>query len=409
MKVLQINSVCGFGSTGRIVTDISSKLREHNIENYIAYGRETLSEYDNTVKIGNKLDYYLHVGLTRLFDAHGLLGSEKATNNFIKQVKNIDPDIIHLHNIHGYYINIKILFDYLKKAHKPVVWTLHDCWSFTGHCAHFTYARCDKWIEGCYKCPQKKSYPASFFMDNSKRNYYMKREIFNSLENMTIVTPSRWLADLVKKSFLSKYPIKVINNGIDTDVFKPVAGESILEKYKIGYKFTILGVANIWGKGKGLKYFKKLSEMFDNDCEIVLVGLNKKQIKELLPNMIGIKRISNLHELVQIYSTADVFVNPSIEEAFGLVTAEALACGTPAIVFSSTPGEEILIDGCGYVAEKDNIYDIKKFVDTVRSKGKSFYSEKCVKRVKDNFNKNDRFDEYIELYRQLDKSGRKSR
>ncbi|WP_027364665.1 glycosyltransferase [Desulfotruncus alcoholivorax] len=403
MKVLQINSVCGFGSTGRIVTDIASKLRENNIESYIAYGRQTLIDNDNILKIGNKLDYYIHGGLTRLFDTHALLGSRTATKRFIEQIKSIDPDIIHIHNLHGYYINIIILFNYLKQTGKPVVWTLHDCWSFTGHCAYFSYVKCDKWIEGCHKCPQRTSYPASTFWDNSKRNYNIKKDLFTSLENMTIVTPSQWLADLVGKSFLSKYPVKVIHNGIDTDIFKPVDGKPVREKLKIGNKFIILGVASIWSKRKGLDYFIELSKIIDDDSIIVLVGLDEKQIENLPLNIIGLKRTSNILELVQIYSAADVFVNPSVEETFGLVTAEALACGIPAIVFDSTPGSEIVIDDCGFVAEPGNIYDIKKFIDIIKRNGKGYYSEKCVRRVRNKFSKADRFDEYIELFRYLDK------
>lgn len=398
MKVLQINSVCGVGSTGRIATDIASKLIESSLESYIAYGRETSINNEHTLKIGSKLDYYVHGALTRLFDTHALLGSKRATIRFIKKIRAIDPDVIHLHNLHGYYINIKILFEYLQETGKPVVWTLHDCWSFTGHCAHFSYAQCDKWIGECHRCPQKKAYPASDFLDNSRRNYNIKKELFTSLSNITIVTPSQWLASLVKKSFLSECPIKIINNGIDTDVFKPLDGKPVRKKYKLGQKFVILGVASIWNEKKGLDCFIKLSEIVEDDCLIVLVGLGEKQIVDLPSNIIGLKRTSSANELAQIYSAANVFINPSVEETFGLVTAEALACGTPAIVFDSTPGVEIVVSGCGYVAEYGNLYDINKFVNVVRSNGKNSYSEKCVRRVRDNFEKNDCFAEYVKLY-----------
>jgi putative colanic acid biosynthesis glycosyltransferase len=404
MKVLQINSVCGLGSTGRIVTDIDTTLRENKIESYIAYGRETSINNDHILRIGSKLDYYIHGGLTRLFDTHALLGSSMASKRFIEQIKKIDPDVIHLHNVHGYYLNIKILFDYLKTSGKPVVWTLHDCWSFTGHCAYFSYAQCDKWIEGCYRCPKRNSYPASAFIDNSKRNYLIKKELFTSLENMTIVTPSQWLADLVAQSFLAKFPVRVINNGIDTGVFKPDASESVRERFELGDRFIILGVASIWGQRKGLNHFMELSKMIDDDCLIVLVGLNEKQIDELPSNIIGIKRTANINELAQIYSAADVFVNPSVEETFGLVTAEALACGTPAIVFDSTPGVEIVEDGCGYVAEIGNIGDVKEFIDQVKIHGKDAYSEQCIGRIKKHFDKKDRFEEYIKLYQYLDQN-----
>lgn len=398
MKVLQINSCCGLGSTGRIVTDISAKLREYDIESYIAYGRSSSINNDHILRIGTKMDYYIHGGLTRIFDTHSLLGSGMASKKFIKQVKKIDPDVIHLHNIHGYYINVKVLFDYLKTSGKPVVWTLHDCWSFTGHCAYFSYVKCNKWKKRCNNCPQKSSYPTSFLMDNSKYNYLQKKEIFTSLENVIIVTPSQWLADLVKQSFLSRYPMRVIHNGVDTSVFKPVDSEQIRKKYELGNKFVILGVANIWDRRKGLEYFLNLSQTIDENCLIILVGLNEQQIESLPHNIIGIKRTANIKELAQMYCVADVFVNPSVEETFGLVTAEALACGTPAIVFDLTPGKEIVSDGCGYVAKINSISDIKRSIYRVKNDGKEFYTQKCVKQVKDYFEKNDRFAEYMELY-----------
>ena len=412
MKVLQINSVCGTGSTGRIATDIVSKLEGNNVEGFIAYGRETSIHNEYILRIGNKIDYYIHGGLTRIFDTHALLGSRRATNRFVEQIRNINPDLIHLHNLHGYYINIKILFEHLQQTNKPVIWTLHDCWSFTGHCAYFSYVQCEKWIDGCGNCPQKKSYPASYFFDNSKRNYQIKKALFTSLKNLTVVTPSQWLADLAEKSFLSEYPIKVIHNGVDTNVFKPVNTavntEPVREKYKLGNKFVILGVANSWDNRKGLRYFIELSKIIDNDCIIVLVGLDEKQVRKLPTKIVGIKRTSNINELAQIYSVADVFVNPSIEETFGMVTAESLACGTPAIVFDSTPGVEIVLDGCGYIAKIGNIHDIKKYLNIVRNNGKSYYSKNCVKRIKENFDKNDRFNEYIQLYRNTIKNDGKS-
>jgi putative colanic acid biosynthesis glycosyltransferase len=401
MKVLQINSVCGLGSTGRIVTDIDTTLRENKIESYIAYGRETSINNDHILRIGSKLDYYIHGGLTRLFDTHALLGSSMASKRFIEQIKKIDPDVIHLHNVHGYYLNIKILFDYLKTSGKPVVWTLHDCWSFTGHCAYFSYAQCDKWIEGCYQCPQRKSYPTSLFIDNSKRNYQRKKGLFTSLGNMTIVSPSQWLADLVAQSFLGKYPVRVIHNGIDTDVFKPAAVDSVIEKFQLEDKFIILGVSSIWGQRKGLNYFIELSKMIDDHSVIVLVGLDEKQIVALPVNIIGIKRTSNVNELAQLYSAADVFVNPTLEDNFPTVNLEALACGTPVITFDTGGSPEAVDDGCGYVAEIGNMDDVKNFIDQVRREGKVAYSEQCVTRVKENFDKNDRFTEYLELYSHL--------
>ena len=333
MKVLQINSVCGVGSTGRIATDIHSMLTNQGHKSYIAFGRNLPENCNNTIRIGTKYDNYSHIALTRVSDKHGF-GSKKATNEFIKEVEKLDPDIIHLHNIHGYYINIEILFEYLKKADKPVIWTLHDCWSFTGHCSHFDYVGCDKWKTGCFNCPEKKSYPASIVFDNSKSNYLMKKELFAGVKNMTIVTPSKWLAELVQKSFLGEYPIKVINNGIDLDVFKPTKS-NFRKEHNLENKFIILGVASGWSQRKGFHHFIELSKKIKKDEKIIIVGLTEKQKKSLPHNIIGITRTNNIKELAEIYSVADIYVNLTLEDNFPTTNLEALACGTPVITFDT--------------------------------------------------------------------------
>ena len=394
MRVLQINSVCGVGSTGRIATDIHSMLIQKGYESYIAYGRDLPKNCTTSIKIGTKLDNYIHVALTRALDKHGF-GSIKATRNFIKKVDQLDPDIIHLHNIHGYYINIKVLFDYLKKSGKPVIWTLHDCWSFTGHCAHFDYAGCNKWTTGCHNCPEKSSYPASIFFDNSRVNYQMKKEIFTGVKDLTIVTPSKWLAGLVKLSYLKEYPVKVINNGIDLEVFKPTQSD-FRKKYNLENKFIILGVANVWGRRKGFKYFIELSEKIKNDEAIVMVGLSKKQKESLPKNIIGITKTNNVKELAEIYTAADVFVNPTLEEVMGLTNVEALACGTPVITFDTGGSVECIDKNTGYVVEKGNLEHLIQAIESLKRDVDRAKSSKA--RARNLFNKNDRFEEYIQLY-----------
>lgn len=393
MKVLQINSVCGIGSTGRIATDIHNMLIEQGHESYIAYGRNEPKNCDNAIRIGNDLDNNVHGIMTRAFDKHGF-GSKKATNDFIKEVEKIDPDVIHLHNIHGYYINIEILFNYLKKANKAVIWTLHDCWSFTGHCSHFDYIGCDRWKTGCYDCHQKREYPKSILKDNSKINYEKKRELFTGVKNLTIVTPSKWLAGLVKESYLREYPIKVINNGIDLDTFKPTKS-NFREKRDINNKFIILGVASPWNERKGFKYFIELSNMISEDEIIVLVGLEEKQIENLPENIIGISRTNNIRELAEIYSVADVFVNPTLEEVMGLTNVEALACGTPVITFNTGGSVECIDSNCGVIVEKENLSKLKDAVDRVKANRPK--SIRCVDRAK-KFDKNIRYNEYLETY-----------
>lgn len=395
MKVLQINSVCGYGSTGRIATDIYKILEEQGHECVIAYGRGTAPEGIKTIKIGTNLDNYMHVAKTRLLDKHGF-GSTKATKEFIKKVKAYDPDVIHLHNIHGYYINIELLFNYLKEANKPVVWTLHDCWAFTGHCAYFDYVGCNKWKSGCNKCPQKNSYPQSLLKDNSQYNYEKKKKLFTGIRNMTIITPSKWLAGLVKESFLKEYNVKVINNGIDLNVFCPQNKSIFRKKYNIEDKFTILGVADIWDERKGLKYFIELSKLIDNDSIIILVGLNDKQLSQLSPNIIGIKRTNNIEEIVEIYSAADVFVNPTLEDNFPTTNLEALACGIPVVTFNNGGSVESIDESCGVTVENNNIDELVAAIS--RIKVNKLSEEKCIKKAK-GFDKKDRFNEYIKLYK----------
>lgn len=400
MKILQINSVCGVGSTGRIATDLYKVLEEQGHECVIAYGRGTAPEGIKSIKIGSNIDNYIHVAKTRIFDKHGF-GSTRATKEFIKKVEEYNPDIIHLHNIHGYYINIELLFNYLKKANKPVVWTLHDCWALTGHCSHFDYIGCEKWKSGCYNCEQKREYPSSMALDNSMLNYKKKKELFNGLDNMNIVVVSDWLKSVVELSILKENNITVIKNGIDLNVFKPTDVKICREKYNLGEKNIILGMATTWDTKKGLEDFVKLSEKIDENSIIVLVGLNEKQMKNLPSNIIGIKRTENIDELVELYSCADVFINASVEESFGLVTVEAMACGTPAIVYNATASPELIDDKCGFVVETKNIEELFFAIEKVINRGKFYYSENCINRVRDNYNKIDLNNKYLDLYKRV--------
>lgn len=396
MKILQINSVCGVGSTGRIATDLYKVLEEQGHECKIAYGRGNAPKDIDSIKIGSKLDNYYHVFKTRVFDKHGF-GSINATKKFIEEVKQYNPDVIHLHNIHGYYINIEILFNYLKEANKPVIWTLHDCWAFTGHCPHFDYIGCDKWEKGCNNCEQKQGYPASKIFDNSKLNYEKKKELFTSIKNMTIVTPSSWLSEIVKKSILSKYEVKVIPNGIDLSVFTPTES-NFRKKYDIEDKHLVLGVANIWSEKKGLYEFIKLAELLNNDYMIVMVGLSNKQILDISHNnIIGISRTNNIQELVEIYTAADIFVNPSVEETMGLVTLESIACGTPAIVYDATAVPEVIDKTCGVKVKKNHTQDIVNEIEQIINQ-KRIMKEDCIKKAQ-NYEKHEIYIKYINLYK----------
>lgn len=346
-----INSVCGIRSTGRICTDIADILESRGHECKIAYGRERVPEkfQKYAVRIGTDFGVRLHAGLSRIFDSVGW-HSKRATKKFFRWVEAYDPDVIHLHNLHGYYLHLGVLFRYLKRAQKPVVWTLHDCWAFTGHCAYFDFVGCGKWKNGCSKCSQKKRYPTSLIFDRSKRNYKKKKEVFSGLKDLTIVTPSNWLADLVKESYFGEYPIKVIPNGIDLNVFKPTESD-FREKYGLTEKKIVLGVASVWDERKGLRDFIALSKLLDDTYRIVLVGLTEEQMKTLPKNILGIERTNSVQELAEIYTAADVFFNSSYEDNYPTVNLEAQACGTPVITYrtggsvESVPSENVVEKG----------------------------------------------------------------
>lgn len=332
-RILFINSVCN-GSTGTICKNLYKAAEKEGNECCIAYGRGNPPEGFNSIKIGKQLDIYMHVLKARLFDASGF-GSKHATREFIKKIDEFNPDIIHLHNIHGYYVNIEILFDYLKR-HPEIkkIWTLHDCWAFTGHCAYYTYAKCNKWQTICDgRCLNRKDYPKTL-ISRTKVNYLRKKEIFNNLQNIILVTPSKWLKREVRLSYLNEYEILVINNGVDTTIFQP-SKSSIKEEYDIEEKKVILGVASVWDNRKGLDIFIELSKQLDMEYQIVLIGLSDKQIQQLPSNIIGISRTEDIQELAKWYSAAYVYLNPTLEDNYPTTNLEAIACGTPVITFNT--------------------------------------------------------------------------
>jgi putative colanic acid biosynthesis glycosyltransferase len=404
MNVLQINSLCGLGSTGRIATDLHTFLIARGHQSTVAFGRDTAENCRQTIHIGGRFDNYLHVVRTRLLDQHGF-GSAIATKTFIEKIKELNPDVIHLHNLHGYYLHIGLLFEYLKQANKPVVWTLHDCWAFTGHCTYFDFWGCDRWKSECHHCPLKEDYPASFFLDRSQWNYQRKQAIFTGVQALTIVTPSIWLKNLVQASFLREYPVQMINNGIDLSIFKSTPN-AFRKRYSLENQFMLLGVAFAWEERKGLGYFLEIAKQLHPDEKIILVGLTKKQIRQLPSEIIGIPKTSNRQELAEIYSSADLFVNPTLEEVLGLVNLEALACGNPVITFNSGGSPECLDDGCGVVVERGDLPGLVAAIALVRKNGKEFYAAHCRKRAQDWFDKDVRFTEYVVLYEAMLKSGR---
>lgn len=398
MKALLINEVCGIGSHGRICTDLAQLLTSQGHQCKIAYGRdgyvpEPYRKY--AMRIGTDFDVRLHGLRTRILDSTGF-GSRRATERFIESVKKFDPDIIHLHNLHGYYVNIEVLFSYLVSTGKPVIWTLHDCWAFTGHCAHFDYVNCEKWKTHCAACPNKGEYPKSLLLDRSYRNFEDKKRLFTSVKNMTIVTPSNWLAGMVRQSFLNKYPVVVIHNGIDLSVFKPTPSDFRL-RHGLEGKRIVLAVASTWDKRKGYDDLIKLSSLLDEIHQLVIVGLSEKQKKALPGNVIGILRTNNVTELAALYSTADVLVNPTYEDNFPTVNLEALACGTPVITYDTGGSPECIDEMTGIVLKEKSLHS---FLPAIAMAQKLLRTD-CVGWVRA-FDKAERFQEYHEIYKAME-------
>jgi len=401
MRILQINTVYkNGGSTGRIVYDLSQVMRQEDIESYIAFGYEYSKTADqNTYKIEDIPALKCNILKTRVFGKHGFY-NEGVTKKFLKWIDTVKPDIIHLHNLHNDYVNIELLFDYIKMHDIPVIWTLHDCWSFTGWCANFDFSGCDKWKTGCGHCPSLKEYPFTWFFDRSKEIYSGKKKIFNGVNNLTIITPSQWLADLVKQSFLKDYKVKVINNGIDLSVFKPLES-NFREKHNLQNKTIVLAMAMKLSKQKGIEYLLQLPDLLPDDYCLVLVGINENQ-RKLLPknNCVGITKTNNAVELAGIYSAADMFVNPTLGDNFPTTNLEALACGTPVITFRTGGSPESVDDNVGIVVAKGNLDELVNAIIKVREKGKLSYSSYCIAKASESYNKEKQALKYIDAYKE---------
>jgi len=398
-KVVQINIVCN-GSTGKIMREIQVLANENDYETLSIYGRGKGFKDLNCKKFGNVISFLYHVLITFIFNKHNH-ASYFQTKKLVKFLKKYEPDIIHLHNIHGYYLNNNVLFKYLKNDYQgKIIWNLHDCWAFTGHCSHYESIKCDKWQNECNNCSQKGVYPYSWFFDTSYKEFKHKQKLYTGIRNLTIVVPSMWLKKQVEHSFLKDYPCMIINHGIDLNLFKPTINYDIYTKYNIPKnKKIILGVANVWAQQKGYDTFLKLSKLISNDEIIVMVGLNKKQINKLPKNIIGIERTENVEDLISLYSISDVFFNPSIEETFSLVTIEAMACGVPCLVYNSTATPELITGKVGIVIDNYSIENIYANIKKLLNKD---YKLECIKRAKKYDKKN--YQKYIDLYNQLVKN-----
>ena len=389
--LLQINIFNKY-STGKIAEQIGSLAIRYGWKSYFAYSRGSSESESEIIRIGGNMNTYWHGLETRIFDNHGL-SSRLATKKLIKKIITISPDIIHLHNIHGYYLNYKILFEFLKGYNRPIVWTLHDCWPMTGHCCYFTMANCNKWRTQCFCCPLKNDYPQSFLFDRSRRNYIDKKNAFTGLKKIHIVSVSSWLNDIVKDSFLNYARLHVIHNGTDVSVFTPC-------KKNNGKKtFNILGVSNVWSERKGLYDFYKLRECLSEDYKILLVGLSQKQLNELPQGILGITRTESQAELAKLYGLSDVFVNTTYADNFPTVNIEALASGTPVITYKTGGSPEAIDNKTGVVVEPGNITQLADTIIKMRQTPLS--SDDCRKRAVDLYDKDIAFREYLNLYNRI--------
>lgn len=395
MKVIQINTTCGSGSTGRIAVSIAECAKESGIDNKIVYGYGS-TDYTNAYKVQTNNGYLLNNIFSRLFSCEGAT-NYYSTRKLISFLEVEKPDIIHLHNIHGHYIHCGELFKYIKKKNIKIIWTLHDCWSFTGQCPYFTLAKCDKWKNGCYKCEQYRNYP-QYLWDNTRRMWMNKHKWFTGVENLTIVTPSRWLANEVRQSFLGGYPVRVINNGINLNVFKPTDSNFRFDHHIKQY--MILGVSFEWGIRKGLDIFIKLSELLPENYTIVLVGTSEEIDKKLPKSIVSIHKTQDQTELAAIYSAADVFLMPTREDNFPTVNMESIACGTPVITFDTGGSPEMLDEKTGVVLSKEDVEQILVVIKDTCENNRLKTSD-CLSKAKD-FDQRERFREYIGLYKEVE-------
>ncbi len=359
---------------------------------YYAHGARRVNHSKlKTIPFSSVKGEYLHALKSLLLDDDGL-GSTRATKELVEKIMEIRPDVIQLHNLHGYYLNYKVLFEYLNSTDIPVVITLHDCWNFTGHCTHFVTAGCDKWKTGCYDCHLLNVSPKSY-VDRTKRNYALKKALFTANKNLHVVPVSHWLESMVRESFLKFSNIQVIQNGIDLNVFKPLP-----KKY--GGKFKILGVSNVWNKDKGIFDIYKLRWILSlTEYEITLVGLTKKQIDELPEGITSITSTANQQELASLYSEADVLINPTYADTFPTINLEAMACGTPVITYRTGGSPESLTPETGVVVE---VGDVKAMADAImQMKEIPLSSADCRKRAEECFDKDKCFEKYVELYEEL--------
>lgn len=398
MKVVQINAVYEYSSTGRTTTEMHEYLCAKGIDSYVFCTNISKPE-KKIYRFSNRFDMKMHSALSRVVGLQGMF-SYFSTKSLLAKLGEINPDIVHLRVLHSNCINLPLLLRFLAKRNIATVLTLHDCWYFTGHCCYFVDSKCDKWKTGCGHCPDLKKWNKSLFFDNSAKMLSLKKELFGSISKLAVVGVSDWVTGFIKDSILKDAKVvKRIYNWIDFSKFAPRDSNAIRKSIGLDAKdFVVLGVAQIWSPSKGLDSFIRLAERCP-EIKIVIVG---KVLETNLPNnIIQLGVVSDTQKLIDYYTMADVFFNPSLRETFGKVTIEAMAAGTPAIVYNATASPELIIEGCGYVVNVNDIESTEMYINKIKEEGKLKYSDKCKHFVLSSFQKEMLIFKYIKLYRNL--------
>lgn len=397
-KLVQFNPVANWGSTGRLTEDIGDVVMAAGWESYIAFGRQFNPSKSHLLQVGGKLSVWSHTMKTRLFDRQGF-GSYHATKQLLKKFDEIKPDVFQFHNLHGNFLNLPLVLQYATKKNIPIVWSLHDCWSMTGHCSHFVRVGCDRWKTECHDCPLKTTYPASWLIDSSRRNYREKKRLIEAVPQLSIISGSEWLAGIAAQSYFKGRDIHYIPDGIDTDIYQPRDnGNEIRRKLGLEGKFVILATGTDWGDNKGLSDYGKLRKMLPDEYAIVLVGMSAEAMENVPAGVIGLPRTKTPQELSEYYSMADCVMSLSRMESFGLTPVEGFACGTPAIVYDTTALPELITPETGFVAKFLDVEDVKIKVEAMRAKGKDYYSARCREIALEKYDRKVCYEEYMKVY-----------
>lgn len=399
--LVQFNPVANWGSTGRLTEDIGDVVMDAGWDSYIAFGRQFNPSKSHLLQVGGKMSVWSHTLKTRLFDRQGF-GSYCATKKLLKQFDEIKPDVFQFHNLHGNFLNLPLVLKYATENDIPIVWSLHDCWSMTGHCAHFVRIGCDRWKTECHDCPLKGEYPNSWLLDASRQNYREKKSLIEAIPRLAIISGSEWLAGIAAQSYFKGRDIHFIPDGIDVEIYQPrTNGDELRRKLGLEGKFVILATGTEWTEDKGLSDYGKLRKLLSSDYAIVLVGMSPDALERVPEGVIGLPRTKTPVELSEYYSMADCVMSLSKMESFGLTPVEGYACGTPAIVYDTTALPELITPETGFVAKFLDVADVKEKVELMREKGKAFYTKKCREIAEEKYDRRKCYHEYMNVYESL--------